>query len=56
VRPSSTRASAPGETLSTLDGQARKLDAEMTLIADANAGYHVPLLVTPWAYSTYRGS
>ncbi len=25
-------------------------------IADANAGYHVPLLVTPWAYSTYRGS
>ena len=25
-------------------------------ITDANAGYHVPLLVTPWAYSTYRGS
>lgn len=25
-------------------------------IADAAAGYHVPLLVTPWAYSTYRGS
>ena len=25
-------------------------------IADAVAGYHVPLLVTPWAYSTYRGS
>ena len=25
-------------------------------IADANAGYHVPLLVSPWAYSTYRGS
>lgn len=25
-------------------------------IADANAAYHVPLLVTPWAYSTYRGS
>ena len=25
-------------------------------IADANAGYHVPLLCTPWAYSTYRGS
>ncbi len=25
-------------------------------IADATAGYHVPLLVTPWAYSTYRGS
>ncbi len=25
-------------------------------VADATAGYHVPLLVTPWAYSTYRGS
>jgi len=25
-------------------------------IADVNAAYHVPLLVSPWAYSTYRGS
>jgi len=25
-------------------------------LADAGASYHVPLLVTPWAYSTYRGS
>jgi 5-hydroxyisourate hydrolase len=25
-------------------------------IADAKAHYHVPLLVSPWAYSTYRGS
>ena len=25
-------------------------------IADTNASYHVPLLVSPWAYSTYRGS
>jgi 5-hydroxyisourate hydrolase len=25
-------------------------------IGDASAGYHVPLLVTPWAYNTYRGS
>lgn len=25
-------------------------------IADATASYHVPLLVTPWAYNTYRGS
>ena len=25
-------------------------------VADAAAGYHVPLLVSPWAYSTYRGS
>lgn len=28
----------------------------MFSITDAKAGYHVPLLVTPWAYSTYRGS
>ncbi|HEX5500963.1 MAG TPA: hydroxyisourate hydrolase [Thermomicrobiales bacterium] len=25
-------------------------------IADRAANYHVPLLVSPWAYSTYRGS
>lgn len=25
-------------------------------IADAGAHYHVPLLASPWAYSTYRGS
>ncbi|ASM77765.1 5-hydroxyisourate hydrolase [Vitreoscilla filiformis] len=25
-------------------------------IADVNAHYHVPLLASPWAYSTYRGS
>ncbi len=25
-------------------------------IADAGAHYHVPLLVSPFAYSTYRGS
>ncbi|MDQ6911706.1 MAG: hydroxyisourate hydrolase [Verrucomicrobiota bacterium] len=25
-------------------------------IDDAEAKYHVPLLVSPWAYSTYRGS
>lgn len=25
-------------------------------VADPTAHYHVPLLVTPWAYSTYRGS
>ncbi|MGA9335796.1 MAG: hydroxyisourate hydrolase [Rudaea sp.] len=25
-------------------------------IADAGAHYHVPLLVTPFSYSTYRGS
>ena len=26
------------------------------VVADATATYHVPLLVSPWAYSTYRGS
>ncbi|MBP2233003.1 5-hydroxyisourate hydrolase [Azospirillum agricola] len=25
-------------------------------VADAAQHYHVPLLVSPWAYSTYRGS
>jgi len=25
-------------------------------IGDAGVHYHVPLLVSPWAYSTYRGS
>jgi len=25
-------------------------------IADREAHYHVPLLCTPWGYSTYRGS
>ena len=25
-------------------------------IADPDAHHHVPLLVSPWAYSTYRGS
>ena len=25
-------------------------------IADPSSHYHVPLLVSPWSYSTYRGS
>lgn len=25
-------------------------------VADAGVHYHVPLLASPWAYSTYRGS
>jgi len=25
-------------------------------IADAASHYHVPLLVSPWSFSTYRGS
>ena len=26
------------------------------VISDPAAKYHIPLLVSPWAYSTYRGS
>jgi 5-hydroxyisourate hydrolase len=26
------------------------------IVSDAHAVYHVPLLCSPWAYSTYRGS
>ena len=25
-------------------------------VADPEGNYHVPLLATPWSYSTYRGS
>lgn len=25
-------------------------------VSDPTANYHVPLLVSPWSYSTYRGS
>ena len=25
-------------------------------VDDPSSGYHVPLLVSPWSYSTYRGS
>ncbi|WP_028534122.1 hydroxyisourate hydrolase [Paludibacterium yongneupense] len=25
-------------------------------VADAGSRYHIPLLVSPWSYSTYRGS
>lgn len=25
-------------------------------ISDVNSHYHVPLLISPWSYSTYRGS
>jgi 5-hydroxyisourate hydrolase len=25
-------------------------------VNDVSASYHVPLLVTPWSYNTYRGS
>jgi 5-hydroxyisourate hydrolase len=43
----------------TGNGDARRfLDVVPVLfrIDDAAAGYHVPLLVSPWSYSTYRGS
>jgi 5-hydroxyisourate hydrolase len=25
-------------------------------VSDPNGNYHIPLLVSPWSYSTYRGS
>ncbi len=39
-------------------GEAKFLDRVPVrfTISDAKAKYHVPLLVSPWAYSTYRGS
>ena len=39
-------------------GEARFLDLVPVRfrISDATQGYHVPLLCTPWSYSTYRGS
>ena len=52
---------AIGEYFSRMGGtmpQPRFLDV-VTLrfgIADTSAHYHVPLLVSPWSYSTYRGS
>jgi 5-hydroxyisourate hydrolase len=30
--------------------------AVVFVVDDASRPYHVPLLVSPWAYSTYRGS
>ena len=39
-------------------GEAKFLDCVPVrfTITDAAAKYHVPLLVSPWSYSTYRGS
>ena len=39
-------------------GEAKFLDVVPVRfrIADAGQNYHVPLLCTPWSYSTYRGS
>ncbi len=35
-------------------GMLGRVPVEFTL--EANGHYHIPLLVTPWAYSVYRGS
>ncbi|GGR91715.1 hydroxyisourate hydrolase [Deinococcus sedimenti] len=46
-------------TTPTGTSQAEPFLDEITLrftVADATAHYHVPLLVSPWSYSTYRGS
>jgi 5-hydroxyisourate hydrolase len=46
-----TPAAGPREATPFLD----RVPVRFT-IADPTARYHVPLLCTPWAYSTYRGS
>ena len=50
--------SAHGSAAATAQTEPRFLDLIPVRfgIADAGARYHVPLLVSPWAYSTYRGS
>jgi 5-hydroxyisourate hydrolase-like protein (transthyretin family) len=54
---------AVADVVTDADGRAnadagRFLDVVPVLfrIEDPTAGYHVPLLVSPWSYSTYRGS
>jgi 5-hydroxyisourate hydrolase len=38
-------------------GEPRFLDTVVIRFSvDGSENYHVPLLVTPWSYSTYRGS
>jgi 5-hydroxyisourate hydrolase len=37
------------------DGFLNRVPVRFT-VADADAHYHVPLLASPWSYSTYRGS
>ena len=39
-------------------GESKFLDAVPVRfrVADAGQSYHVPLLCSPWSYSTYRGS
>ena len=32
------------------------MSPDPSMIADPKAHYHVPLIATPWSYSTYRGS
>ncbi len=34
----------------------RRRAGALFAIAEPEGHYHVPLLVTPWSYSTYRGS
>ncbi|GAA0501286.1 hydroxyisourate hydrolase [Deinococcus depolymerans] len=47
------------ELVGAVPGAGEPFLDEITLrftVADADAHYHVPLLVSPWSYSTYRGS
>ena len=51
----SSSSSSPSATTSASAPFLDRVPLRFT-IADAGAHYHVPLLVSPWAYSTYRGS
>jgi 5-hydroxyisourate hydrolase-like protein (transthyretin family) len=44
---------SPKNVMITWTGQVKVIDFG---IAEAGGNYHVPLLVSPWAWSTYRGS
>ena len=59
---SSSSSGGSGGSSSTASGSPQK-GGTFTILANSNFGvadpaqnYHVPLLVTPWSYSTYRGS
>jgi hydroxyisourate hydrolase len=47
-----------GAYFAEIDGELPFLDVVPVRfgVADPDAHYHVPLLATPWSYSTYRGS
>ncbi|MEM0896670.1 MAG: hydroxyisourate hydrolase [Verrucomicrobiota bacterium] len=46
-----------GDYFRSLDVASPFLDrVSVEFLLNADQGYHVPLICTPWSYSTYRGS